>query len=427
MSPRFLPAAAWGALALASAVSPAAAQRDRTCYVVVDRTGGVQRQVAVGGGFVRWFSGGGVWAHCRGEDTQWYSDSVAWYQDQERFDMIGHVDFRDATAQLTSERASYFLVEERLDASGNAVLRNRLTGSVLRGPEVTYYRQVPGVRDTTILIATRRPTIEYRSVQDSADAEPYVIVAERVQFRGNTAARAWGRVTIDRSDFHATSDSATLDTGVGAGRLMGSARVTGGADTGYTLVGRDVSYRLAGTDLTWVQAEGDASAVSAEWQVVADSVAFDIEEDRVQAGQAWGDSARARAISAVNTIVADSLAIDAPDQVLREVRGIGSAKAWSQRDSLDAEPGWIAGDSVTARLAPEAEGRSVLQMMLAPGAARALYRVFPEGVGPEGVPDLSYSRGARITAQFAGTGLVRVDIVGQSDGVYLEAQRRREP
>jgi len=415
-----------GLLAVA-AVAPAHAQRDRTCYVVVDRTGGVQRQVDVGGGFVRWFSGGGVWAHCRGEETRWYSDSVAWYQDQDRFDMIGHVDFKDATAQLTSERASYFLVQERLDAAGNAELRNRVTGSVLRGPAINYFRQVVGVRDTTILVATQRPTIEYRSALDSADAEPYVIVADRVQFRGNTAARAWGQVTIDRSDFHATSDSATLDTGVGAGRLMGSAQLSGGSEQGYHLVGRDVSYRLTGQELTWVRAEGEATAESAEWHVVADTVAFDLRDDRVQSGQAWGDSSQARAVSEVNTITADSLAIDAPEQVLHEVRGIGRAQAWSQRDSSDTEPDWIAGDSVVARFAPTAEGRSALDGIEASGAARALYRIFPEGAGADAMPDLSYSRGQRITAQFTAARLVRVDIVGQSDGVYLEAQRRREP
>jgi len=427
MTRRILAVLAWTTLATAGTATSAAAQRDRTCFVVVDRTGGTQRQRDAGGGVFRLFAGGGVWAHCRGEETRWYSDSVAWYQDQDRFDMIGHVDFRDATAQLTSERASYFLVQERLDAQGNAHLRNRMTGSVLRGPAINYFRQVAGVRDTTLLVAMQRPTIEYRSATDSAGAEPYLIVADRVQFRGNTAAKAWGRVTIDRSDFHATADSATLDTGVGAGRLMGSARIGGGETAGYTLVGRDVSYRLAGNALTWVQAEGDASAVSAEWRVVADTVAFDIENNRVQAGQAWGDTARARAVSESNTIVADSLAIDAPDQLLREVRGIGTAQAWSQRDSLDTDPDWVAGDTVVARFAPTLQSRSTLMLVVATGAARALYRIFPENAGPGTEPDLSYSRGARIAAQFADARLVRVDIVGQSDGVYLEAQRRRQP
>jgi hypothetical protein len=404
---------------------PAAAQAPRACFVVVDRTGGEGRQVDVGRGFFRVFQGGGIWAHCRGQDTRWYSDSVAWYQDFDRFDMIGNVRFEDATVELTSQRASYFLSDERLDASENARLRNRVTGSVLRGPNLTYYRRVEGIRDTTVLTAARRPTIEYRSERDSAGAEPYIILADRVQFRGNSAASAWGAVTIDRSDFHAAADSATLDTEVGAGRLMSRARITGG-DSAYTLVGRDIRYRLLDRTLTWVQAEGEASAVSAEWLVAADTVTFDVLDDRIQAGQAWGDSTQARAISVSNAITADSLAIDAPGQTLREVRGIGEAVARSLLDSLDADADWIAGDTVVAAFGQAAGGGSTLDGIIAVGHARARYRVFPE-TAPEGPPDLSYSRGDRITARFAENRLVRVDIVGATDGVYLEAQRRRTP
>jgi hypothetical protein len=410
-----------------AAGSPGDAQQSRACFVIVDRTGGSGRQVDVGRGFHRLFQGGGIWAHCRGQETRWYSDSVAWYQDFNRFDMIGNVRFEDSTVVLTSEHASYYLRDERLDATGNAHLRNRVTGSVLRGPNLQYFRRVEGIRDTTVLTASNHPTIEYRSERDTADAEPYLIRADRVQFRGNSAASAWGTVTIDRSDFHSAADSATLDTEVGAGTLMSQARITGG-DSAYTLVGRDIRYRLTDRILTWVQAEGAASAVSAEWLVAADTVAFDVLDDRIQAGQAWGDSSQARAVSVSNAITADSLAIDAPQQRLREVRGIGQATARSLLDSLDADADWIAGDTVVAVFRPpgEAGGGSTLDGIVAVGRARARYRVFPES-DPDGEPDLSYSRGDRITAQFAENRLVRVDIVGATDGVYLEAPRRRSP
>jgi hypothetical protein len=403
---------------------PAHAQAPRACFVIVDRTGGQGRQIDVGRGFYRVFQTGGIWAHCRGQETRWYSDSVAWYQDFDRFDMVGNVRFEDSTVVLTSERASYYLRDERLDAIGEARLRNRVTGSVLEGPNIQYERRVEGIRDTTVLSASRHPTIEYRSERDSAGAEPYIIGAERVRFRGNSAASAWGSVTIDRSDFHAAADSATLDTEVGAGTLMSRARITGG-DSAYTLVGRDIRYRLTDRALTWVQAEGDASAVSAEWLVVADTVTFDVLDDRIQAGQAWGDSSRARAVSVSNAITADSLAIDAPGQRLREVRGIGDATARSLLDSLDTDADWIAGDTVVAAFGTAADsGSATLDGIVALGHARARYRVFPE-TDPDGPPDLSYSRGDRITARFAENRLVRVDIVGATDGVYLEAQRRR--
>jgi hypothetical protein len=388
--------------------------------------GGAGQQVDVGGGYRRWFAGGGIWAHCDGQDTRWYSDSIAWYQDFDRFDMIGHVRFEDASVELTSQRAAYFLRDERLDASGNARLRNRASGSVLEGPTLSYYRRVEGLRDTTRLVATGRPCMEYRSERDSAGVEPYVILADRVQFVGNSAASVWGRVTIDRSDFHAVADSATLDTEIGAGRLMSRAQVSGSEASGYTLTGRDIRFRLADRALTWVQAEGEATARSAEWHVVADTVAFDIRDDLFQAGQAWGDTGDARAVSATNTISGDSLAIDAPGQVLRMVRGIRGARAASRQDSLDTDEDWVAGDTVMALFAEGPAGRPVLASVEAIGAARVRYRVYPQG-DRTAPADVSYSRGQRIMARFAEDRLHRVDISGAADGVYLEARPRRTP
>jgi hypothetical protein len=397
------------------------AQSARTCFVVVDSTGGQGRQVDAGGGRVRWYQGGGIWAHCRGEPTFWYSDSVAWFQDLDRFDMLGRVNFRDSTSELTADRASYFLGQERLDAFGNTRLRNRITGSVLRGRTLTYLRRLPGVRDTTLLTATQRPTIEYRSADDTVGAEPYLIVADRVEMRGNTAARGWGSVTIDRSDFHGRADSALLDTGVGAGRLMRSATVDGGLTSGYHLAGRDIGFRLARKKLVWVQAEGEANATSVEWRLVADTVQFDLADDRIQGGNAWGDSLRPEATSLSTVMVADSLAITSPNQVLEEVRGVGRSVARSRRDSTDAEPDWVSGDTVTARFGATAAGSRALSEILALGGARALYRVYPVGAT---APDLSYSRGDRILARFEAERLVRVDVVGRADGVYLETPRR---
>jgi hypothetical protein len=412
------------ALLVAALGTAGAAQTPRGCQVYVDSTGGAGRSIDVGGGFSRLFQSGGIWAHCVGQDTHWYADSAGWFPDLNRFDMVGHVNFRDSTAQLTAERASYYLGDERLEAFGNARLRNRVTGSTLRGPQITYRRRAPGLRDTTELTACSRPTVEYRAAQDSAEAEPYVIVGDCVVLRGDNAASARGRVTIDRRDFHGVADSATLDTQVEAGRLMGHARVAGGDASGYTLTGRDVRYRLTAQRLTWVQAEGDALATSVEWHVSADTLAFDIRDDRIQSGTAWGDSVRPRAASATNTITADSLAIDAPGQILHEVRGIGAARAVSRTDSLTGQEDWVAGDTVTARFAETAAGKRALSEIVAVGAARALYRVFPpaDSAGP---PDISYSRGDRIVAQFREERLERVDVVGRTDGVYLEARRRR--
>ena len=127
------------------------------------------------------------------------ADSVDWYSDRQRMDFVGNVQFRDSTVTLDSDRASYYMADERLEAFGNVRLENEETGSVLVGSRLTYYREVPGVRDLTEMFATNRPTVEYRSATD-ADGEPYVIVADRIRLRGDQASWAGGKVTIDRDD-----------------------------------------------------------------------------------------------------------------------------------------------------------------------------------------------------------------------------------
>ncbi len=420
-----LPLTLVAAILLLGAPDRAAAQGPRTCIVVVDSTRGVGQYVDVGGGQSRLYASGGIWARCQGQATRWYSDSVAWYPEHDRFDMVGRVRFRDSDVTLTSDRASYFLRDERLDAHGNATLVNLETNSVLRGPAITYRRTVPGMRDTTELFAPGRPTVEYRSEGDP-DEEPYMIVAAQVMMRGNHSATAWGRLTIDRSDFAARADSGTIDTEHGTGRLIGQARIVGGADSAYTLTGRIIDYRLEGRKLVWVQASEEGQAVSAEWQVVADTIEFDIRDDRIQRGTAWGKERRSEAISLRTTLVADSLSIDAPGQVLREVRGIGRAMAASRHDSLDTDTDWIAGDTVKAVFDPIENDRSELARVDAAGHARARYRVYPDN-DRSLVPDLSYSRGDRIVARFVHERVHRVDVAGRTDGVYLEAQRPRQP
>ena len=102
--------------------------------------------------------------------------------------------------------------------------KNFRTGSTLTGPSLDYYRVVKGVRDTMEMYAVGRPKINYVEADSAAGrkVEPYVIVADRVRFKGNDRIWAGGKVTIDRSDFAARSDSMRLDTGKGSdGTLVG--------------------------------------------------------------------------------------------------------------------------------------------------------------------------------------------------------------
>src|SRR5437899_12793335 len=94
---------------------------------------------------------------------------------------------RDTAMTLDATTAAYFLRQERLEAHKNVVAVNRKTGSVLRGPNLTYYRAVKGVRDTLEMYASGRPTIEYHSSADFSGGDPYDIVADRERIKGNDA------------------------------------------------------------------------------------------------------------------------------------------------------------------------------------------------------------------------------------------------
>src|SRR2546426_7638896 len=214
--------------------SPADSAGGRPCKVIIDSVGGQAQQVEVRPGETNVFAGGGVLAHCEGSGSTLASDSVAWFAGVSRFDMLGQrnpVHIRDTVMILDATTAAYFLRQERLEAHKNVVAVNRTTGSVLRGPNLTYYRAVKGVRDTLEMYASARPTIDYRANADSG--EPYVIVGDRVRFKGNDRMWGGGKVTIDRSDFAARGDSMQLDQGAGFAVLVGRPRVEGKGARAY--------------------------------------------------------------------------------------------------------------------------------------------------------------------------------------------------
>ncbi len=99
--------------------------------------------------------------------------------------------------------------------------------------------------------------------------------------------------------------------------------------------------------------------------------------------------------------------------------------ATSAQDSLDTDADWMAGDTVIARFDTLTAGVRVLSVLEARGNAHALYRMYPGG--GEGPPDINYSRGDQIRAQFSQLAVERVDVVGQADGVHLEPVGRRRP
>jgi len=407
----------------------ASGQTESNCQARLDSSA-VGRRIESTPGRVLQFASGGAWFSCVGRPGsdnagivvwQTYSDSVAWRSHMGRADFVGNVVFSDSLSELTSDRASYYQSDDRLEAFDSVRLVNREDGTVLTGPHLIYTRPSPGDSGEAELLADRRPRVEYRSQNDSSP--PTVIIGDRVRLFGSSAAWAGGNVEIEQEGFAASGDSATLNLDSEDGVLIGHAETVGQDSVGYTLRGSRIAYRMVDSELNWVQAQERAEGLSADWRIVGDTIEFAIADGKIQTGIVWGDSITPRAMSETYTLSGDSLAVDLPDQVLTEMRGFGNARATARTDSTSTEVDWIAGDSVVARFDSTDTGVRTLTELHANGNARAFYQIY-DSEDPEAPPGFNYSRGLMIIARFEEETLQRVDVTGQADGIYLEPIRR---
>jgi hypothetical protein len=412
-------------LAMLAPLRPSAAQSSRCTFQIdnVDRQGSV---VETPRG-TNYFAGGNVRLSCRGTRISMQSDSVAAYGGNV-VQFIGRVKYRDSTITMDADHGTYYKAGERWEARGKVTTRNLTNGSTLTGPTLDYYRVVKGVRDTMVMYATGRPRINYVSADSTGtDAEPYVIVADRVRFQGNDRIWAGGKVTIDRSDFAARGDSLRLDTGRGSdGTLIGGTPTLRGlgADS-FTISGTRLDLKLDRRELTYLLAKGNGHAVNREWDLVADTIALDINTRKLEQTLAWGRKIRPNATSPSYAMTADSLALDTPGQRLREVRGFGKAWLGGTVHGAGGERDWMRGDTVVAQFATRdsaGTSRALLSRIEARQAAQSYHLDSNRRVPAR--PSINYARGDAITVTMkegVTRGVERVDIRGKVDGIQLEA------
>jgi hypothetical protein len=374
-----------------------------------------------------YFAGGNVRLSCRGAQITMQSDSVAAYGGN-LVKFIGNVKYRDSTLTMDADYGTYYKAGEKWEARGRVNTRNLKSGSTLAGPALDYFRVVKGVRDTLEMYATGRPRIQYASADSSSrSSEPYVIVADRVRFKGTDRLWAGGKVTIDRSDFAARGDSLRLDTGKGSdGTLVGSTPIMRGLGRdSFSVAGKRLDLKLDHREVTYVTAKGAGHAISKEWDLVADTIGLDLKTRKLDQTLAWGDSIRPYASSPTYAMRADSLALDTPGQQLKEVRGFGRAWLGGAIDAASKQRDWMRGDTVVAQFVQRDSAgtrRAALSRIVARKGAQS-FHLDPDAKHP-GRPSINYAKGDVIVMTMKQTipsGVERVDIRGQVDGIQLDA------
>ncbi len=415
------------------------------------------------------FVGGRVLARCLNQDVRLLADSAEYYQQAQVLYLIGNVKYSEPRARVNSDQMNYFQADERLIATGN-VEATLPSGSIMRGPQATYYRAVKGIRPAARLEAVQRPKL-WLSQRDSTgkQQEPVQITANQITTDNDSLVYAGGKVEITRSDLDARSDSAFLDSGNELARLMIQPVIIGKGERGYTLRGRQVELYTRNRIVQRVLALADARATSEDLLLTADTIDLRVDNNKAQAAYVWGTS-RARAVSPDRDLVADSLAVRMPDQRLREVRAFRQAVATTMPDTATIRSGekdWLKGDTIfayfdsTARTsARAAAGRTVapaagavkpkskpkgadstvspapvavrdsaaadssatkpqLRELLSIGHASSRYQAAAQGSTPAR-PAINYSRGDRISVFMDSSGVSRVQIDEHAVGLYLE-------
>jgi hypothetical protein len=375
----------------------------------------------------RTYLGGGVVAHCAGQNNRLVADSAEHHADRGILYLFGNVRYTEPRATVQSARMTYYQGEERLNAAGN-VLMTFANGTTMRGPVADYYR-VTSTRPKERLVATSRPQMTFIE-RDTAGVPrpPVIILADRVVVDGDSLVYASGSVDITRTDVRAVSDSAFLDGSREFARLIRSPRVVGRGQRPFTLEGGVIDLYSRNRQLERVVATPRGHATSGELELFADSIDLRIAGERLERAFAWGPS-RARATSPQREIVADSLDVRLPGQRLDEVRAVGDAFATSIPDTaqvISNERDWLQGDTIVARFTAsdgaDAVSATQARELEAIGDARSFQQLASQN-GARDQPNLNYVRGNRILVELRQGEVETVTVSGDASGVYLERAR----
>jgi hypothetical protein len=371
------------------------------------------------------YMGRGVIVRCPGRGLTLHADSLESYGDEGRIYLLGHVRYVEPRLQLTSDFLTYHQQSERMVATNNVVVRLP-SGSTLTGPIVDYYRVMPGVRETTRLLATQRPTIEIVQKDSSGKAtDTLTVLANTVNMIGDSIVHASGSVILERTEVEARGDSLFMDSEREFMVLMRDPEIRGLQGRPFTLNGIRIEMTSSNRKLSRVVAMGKGKAVSEDMTLTSDTIDLRVQNDLLHRAIAWGPG-RARANSTTQQIVADSIDVDMPGQRVRELYAVRGAIAESQPDTLKFKADtvdWLRGDTIIARFdsiaAKDTTKSAKIRELFANGTARSWYHGAPSDTSLRQAA-INYVTGRQITVAFKLGKASRVTVVDNATGLYLE-------
>jgi lipopolysaccharide export system protein LptA len=447
--------------------TPAPAQAQEGCRFVAPTRS--LRQVPVGGAVNRYV--GSPHLLCA-DGVEMWADSAVEYSQLGMSLFMGSVRYRDRTQELRADTARYLSRQERLQAHGNLFIRNEDDGSQIENGVLVYLRQSEFRDEESMTVTVGNDGVRPRALLrvgggagGEAEQQPYTVIANQIDLRGDSYFSSTGDVEISRDSLSAYADSAEFDQVRDQLVLVGTARVL---SRGTELTGRTITLTAPGADTSRIRSTRDALLVAEGVRLESPQIIVFLVDDaaeRLVATPVSADTAApapspdsAEAAQPIATLenavlTGDSLEILAPAEVVDRVIAVGRARSQSSaRDSLNVESlpeiarsDWLEGDTVivtfrSARPAgpdstrsegkPGGEDEGEIETVSARGGARALYRLEPTdsssraGVDP---PALHYVLGRSITITMGdgGGGVSDIHVEGQTRGVHLEPLARR--
>lgn len=373
------------------------------------------------------YLGGGVVAVCPRQSIRITADSAESYEQAGVYYLIGTVRYREPKVSLDSDRLTYFRTDERVLVEGNVVAVTDDSSS-MTGPRVEYFRAVRGVRQTSRMVATSRPTLRTFETDSLGrrQPDPVVLVADQIIGEGDTLFTATGRVELTRVDLLAKGDSGQLNKMRQTSRLMRNPVVESRGRDPFTLVGRVIDVFGRSRQVERVLALDSAVATSEDLTLRSDTLDLRISSNLLERAFAWGT--RARAVTRDRNIEADSLDVRMPGQEIRQLHAIGDAYAETVPDTAriaSSERDWLRGDTIIAwfdsTTARDSTESPTLRMLLSSGDASSFYQV-PDNQGRKDKPGLNYVKGRQIRVNFDDREVQTVTVIDQARGIFLEAR-----